>query len=114
MAEAINHSSFQRTKLSRAIRAALPVLAAGGLITEQPAFAQVSEDDEPIEEIVTTGVRQSLQSAQDLKQNSAVIVDSVTAEDIGALPDRSVSETLQRVPGVSIHRFRAGRDPDHL
>ena len=114
MAEAINHSSFQRTKLSRAIRAALPVLAAGGLITEQPAFAQVSEDDEPIEEIVTTGVRQSLQSAQDLKQNSAVIVDSVTAEDIGALPDRSVTETLQRVPGVSIHRFRAGRDPDHF
>ena len=113
MAEAIHHSSLRRTKLSTAIRATLPVLAVGGLITEQPAFAQ-ENDDEAIEELVVTGVRQSLQSAQDLKKNSAVIVDSVTAEDIGALPDRSVTETLQRVPGVSIHRFRAGRDPDHF
>lgn len=65
-------------------------------------------------EIVVTGIRQSLQSSQDIKQNSDVVVDSVTAEDIGALPDRSVTETLQRIPGVSINRFAAGRDPDHF
>src|SRR5690606_17981108 len=68
----------------------------------------------PIEEIVTRGVRRSLESAQALKRNSSVIVDSVTAEDIGALPDRSVTETLQRIPGVAINRFAAGRDPDHF
>ncbi|HEY0009516.1 MAG TPA: TonB-dependent receptor plug domain-containing protein, partial [Tepidisphaeraceae bacterium] len=65
-------------------------------------------------EIVVTGIRQSLQSSQDIKRNSDVVVDSVTAEDIGALPDRSVTETLQRIPGVSINRFEAGRDPDHF
>ncbi len=65
-------------------------------------------------EIVVTGIRQSLQSSQDIKRNSEVVVDSVTAEDIGALPDRSVTETLQRIPGVSINRFEAGRDPDHF
>lgn len=65
-------------------------------------------------EIVVTGIRQSLQSSQDIKRNSDVVVDSVTAEDIGALPDRSVTETLQRIPGVSINRFAAGRDPDHF
>lgn len=66
------------------------------------------------EEVVVQGYRQSLQSAQQIKRNSDVIVDSVTAEDIGALPDRSVTETLQRIPGVAINRFAAGVDPDHF
>jgi len=52
-----------------------------------PAHAQdLNEDDE----IVTTGIRQSLKSAQDLKANADTFVDAITAEDIGALPDRSV------------------------
>jgi TonB-dependent receptor len=40
--------------------------------------------------------------------------DLADAEDIGALPDRSVTETLQRIPGVAINRFAAGVDPDHF
>ena len=71
-------------------------------------------DDSAAPDIVVTGFRQSLSSAQGIKRNSDVIVDSVTAEDIGALPDRSVTETLQRIPGVSINRFAAGVDPDHF
>jgi TonB-dependent receptor len=69
---------------------------------------------ETVDDIVVTGYRQALQSAQQIKRNSDAIVDSVTAEDIGALPDRSVVETLQRIPGVSISRFAAGVDPDHF
>jgi hypothetical protein len=42
------------------------------------------------------------------------VVDAITASDIGALPDRSVTEALQRVPGVSISRFAAANDPDHF
>jgi TonB-dependent receptor len=80
-----------------------------------PAAAQDSEATaQTEEEIVVQGYRQSLQSAQQIKKNSDVIVDSVTAEDIGALPDRSVTETLQRIPGVAINRFAAGVDPDHF
>jgi TonB-dependent receptor len=70
--------------------------------------------DEPLEEIVVSGYRASLKSAQDIKKESDVVVDSVTAADIGAMPDRSVSETLQRIPGVTINRFAAGVDPDHF
>jgi TonB-dependent receptor len=69
---------------------------------------------ETADDIVVTGYRESLQSAQSIKRNSDAIVDSVSAEDIGALPDRSVVETLQRIPGVSISRFAAGVDPDHF
>ena len=64
--------------------------------------------------IVVTGIRQSLRSAQNQKRASDTIVDVITAQDIGALPDRSVTEALQRVPGVSINRFAGSSDPDHF
>lgn len=80
------------------------------------AFAQDSgiEDEDEVDEVVATGIRQSLQNAQDIKRDADTFVDSITASDIGALPDRSVLEAIQRVPGVSISRFAAGDDPDHF
>lgn len=81
-----------------------------------PAFAQTDANTETaeVEEVVVTGMRQSLQNAQDLKRNANTFVDSITASDIGALPDRSVLESMQRIPGVSIERFAAADDPDHF
>lgn len=59
--------------------------------------------------IVVTGVRQSLRNALDVKRKSSVIVDAVSAEDVGKFPDTNVAETLQRVPGVSVdHLFGDG------
>jgi len=79
------------------------------------AMAQdANVDDENVDEIVATGIRQSLQNAAAIKRNADSFVDAITAEDIGALPDRSVSEALQRVPGVSVLRFSGPDDPDHF
>ena len=72
-----------------------------------------SASDAP-EDIIVTGIRASLANAQNIKRNSDTVVDAITAQDIGALPDRSVTEALQRVPGVSISRFAASNDPDHF
>ncbi|PXA87140.1 TonB-dependent receptor [Nostoc sp. 3335mG] len=58
----------------------------------------------PGDTIVVTGVRASLQSAQNIKRNSPQIVDSIVAEDIGKLPDRNIAEALQRIPGIQIQR----------
>jgi outer membrane receptor protein involved in Fe transport len=44
-----------------------------------------------------------------IKQDAYEIVDSLVAEEIGKLPDRSVPEVLPRVVGVSINR-QAGDD----
>ena len=63
-----------------------------------------STSDQPVSDIVVTGVRASLQSAQSIKRNAGQIVDSVVAEDIGKLPDRNVAEALQRITGVQIQR----------
>ncbi len=103
-------------------------LTLGVLLLAGPTLAQTA--DEPQEappeqtapsgdvaevgEVVVTGIRASLRNAQSIKENADVFVDAVTADDIGALPDRSVTEALQRVPGVSINRFAGANDPDHF
>ena len=97
------------TALTTASSLALAVFAA------QPAFAQATEpaaeEPEDSTEIVVSGYRASLQNAQNVKKKADTIVDVITAEDIGALPDRSVAEALQRVPGVNIGRFEKTSDP---
>jgi len=77
---------------------------------EAPIEEEVAEEDE----IIVVGIRSSLDSAQNIKRDADTFVDVITASDIGALPDRSVSEALQRVPGVSIIRFAGPDDPDHF
>jgi iron complex outermembrane recepter protein len=56
----------------------------------------------PENQIVVTGVRGSLSSAQAIKREEQQIVDAVVAEDIGKFPDNNVVEALQRVPGVQV------------
>ncbi|MFP5392923.1 MAG: TonB-dependent receptor, partial [Gammaproteobacteria bacterium] len=63
--------------------------------------------------VVVTGQRAALQSAAKIKQNADEIVDSIVADDIGKLPDRSVTEVLQRIVGVSIDRTMSKGDPEH-
>ena len=72
------------------------------------------EEHAKLEEITVTGVRASLANAQSIKELAPTFVDAITSEDIGALPDRSVLESLQRVPGVTISKFEGGNDPDHF
>ncbi len=83
------------------------LLAIGAMVG--PALAQVTGAG--VETVVVTGIRASLQSAQSIKQNSDQVVDSITAVDIGALPDRNVADALQRVPGVTLQRTDQNRDP---
>ncbi|MEL6753488.1 MAG: TonB-dependent receptor plug domain-containing protein, partial [Pseudomonadota bacterium] len=91
-------------------------LAMGPVAVAQDAGDDTTEEDDVSvqDTIVITGFRQSLSSAQDIKQNAETFVDAITAEDIGALPDRSVAESLQRVPGVNIGRFEKTTDPDRF
>jgi len=70
------------------------------------AYAQNADGTEVAEdEIVITGIRQSLKEARDLKRDADTAVDSITASDVGSLPDLSVAEALSRIPGVVAQRF---------
>ncbi|WP_254422813.1 TonB-dependent receptor [Rhodanobacter sp. B05] len=64
--------------------------------------------------VVVTGIRASVEAAQDVKRYADTFVDSVSATDIGALPDRSVTDTLARIPGVTIDHFLSQGDPEHF
>lgn len=81
---------------------------------DDPVAASAADAAEDEDAIVVTGIRQSLANSQNIKRDSETVVDAITAEDIGALPDRSVTEALQRVPGVAINRFAGSNDPDHF
>ncbi len=98
------------TASALAIVAASPALAQDAQADDEDA-ADAPAEPESGEEIVVTGYRASLQSAQNIKRNADTFVDVISAEDIGALPDRSVAEALQRVPGVNIGRFEKTSDP---
>jgi TonB-dependent receptor len=95
-----------------ALRCGASVFALVAMASTMPAVAQT--EAAAADTIIVTGIRGSLNNARTIKKNSDTIVDSVSADDIGALPDRSVTETLQRIPGISINRFAAGVDPDHF
>lgn len=58
-----------------------------------------------VEEVFVQGYRASLEKAQAVKKQSTSIVDVVTAEDIGKLPDTSIAESLDRLPGLATQRF---------
>ena len=99
------------------LRTGASALVVSSLICSSGAFAQDSDEETaPADDnvIVVSGIRQSLANAQDIKRDADTVVDAITAEDIGALPDRSVTEALQRVPGVAINRFAGSNDPDHF
>jgi TonB-dependent receptor len=70
------------------------------------AVAEGGEEGEFVEEMVVIGLQRSMQQAQTVKRESDQIVDSVLAQDIGKLPDVTVSETAARIPGVQVERAR--------
>src|ERR1035437_653800 len=70
--------------------------------------AQAQTADPKIEQVVTTGIRASLQQALTQKRNAETHVDVITAEDIGKMPDKNVADSLARVPGVTILNSPSG------
>lgn len=89
--------------------------ALASLLVGVPAMAQTapdqgaaSPDAAPAQdqtagnEIVVTGVRQSLERAAKIKQDAVQVVDAIVAQDIGKFPDPTTAAALQRVPGVQV------------
>ncbi len=72
------------------------------------------EDNVKVDEVVVVGTRKNLMNAQDIKREADTFVDAISADDIGALPDRSVLDAIKRLPGVAIERFVGPNDPDHF
>ena len=80
-------------------------------LAPQAAFAQDAQEEAAAEDaddenmIIVSGFRESLESSVAEKRSSDLILESVTAEDIGKLPDDSIGESIARLPGVTSQRL---------
>jgi iron complex outermembrane receptor protein len=98
-----------RTQVTRRARllggAAFGAVAA--LALAGTAVAQDAPQDETtqVEEVIVTGIRASVEASISAKANSTSIVEVISAEDIGKLPDVSIAESLARLPGVTAQRL---------
>lgn len=72
------------------------------------AAAEKAAADRQLETVTVTGIRRGIEAAISVKKNSDSIVEAVSAEDIGKLPDVSIAESIARLPGLSAQRV-AGR-----
>jgi iron complex outermembrane receptor protein len=106
---------FKRTAIAVAV-AQIALMASSAVLAQSAQTAAAPANNKKAEEspavVVVSGQRAALQSAQKIKQNADEIVDSIVADDIGKLPDRSVTEVLQRIVGVTMDRSMSN-DPQH-
>src|SRR5579862_4890147 len=72
------------------------------------APAPTTDSQEPLQEIVVTGMKASLEKSLDDKKNSAIIQDSIDSEELGRFPDADVADSLQHLPGITITRTTGG------
>jgi iron complex outermembrane receptor protein len=93
--------------------AAVSTLAMMAMAT-QPAFAQAAATETaPADEAVTddsgvilvSGIRYGIAKSLDLKRNTDSIIEAVSAEEIGKLPDESIAESIARLPGLAAQRI---------
>ncbi|WP_370032461.1 TonB-dependent receptor [Qipengyuania mesophila] len=100
-----------RKTFSATISLSAFAVALGSMAT--PAFAQDADTDEATEAaettdgnvIIVSGYRASLENAVAEKRRSDLVVESVSAEDIGKLPDASIAESIARLPGLTSQRL---------
>jgi len=109
-----SNTIIRRKELAAAISL---LLAASPLAYAQQEDKTVETEDQEVsgemesqeagmtEEVIVTGLRRGLMQSVDLKSNSTSIVEAISAEDIGKLPDQSITDSLARLPGVTAQRL---------
>lgn len=114
----VNHMNTQKTLLSsifsalfgsstdnkKVKKAIVGSALAASLPLSHAALAEQEAKEQAIEKIEIRGVRGSINRSLSEKKMNVGIVDSISAEDLGKFPDTNISESLQRIPGVTLER----------
>lgn len=90
------------------VAAAQSAASAQPTTTAQTASAPATGDVTELDKVQVTGLRRAIEGAISVKRDSTSIVEAISAEDIGRLPDVSIAESLARLPGLAAQRV-AGR-----
>lgn len=97
-------SAYSRPLTAASLAAMLLSIAGVANAQETEQSASPSSSAEPVEEVVVTGFRQSLERALSIKRENVGAVDAILADDIADFPDQNLAESLQRIPGIAITR----------
>jgi len=85
-------------------------VAVGCTLLMMASAAQAQQTTPPATEtldtVVVTGIRKGIEDAISAKKNSNSIIESISAEDIGKLPDSSIAESIARLPGIAAQRTK--------
>ncbi|CAM4028491.1 TonB-dependent receptor [Roseateles saccharophilus] len=81
------------------------LIAASGAIAQQ----QPQQQPQQLETVTVTGIRKGIEDAISVKRNNDSIVEAISAEDVGKLPDTTIAEALARLPGVTSQRTKDGQ-----
>jgi TonB-dependent receptor len=100
----------QPDKKSRNLRIAE---AQSNAALERSAAAAPEEFYVATAEIVVVGEKQAISISQNIKRDAGTFVDSISATDIGTFPDKSASDALQRLPGITVNRLQSNDDSTH-
>lgn len=81
------------------------VMAAASQATLAQEAQKSANESQDIEEVLVVGqFAKSIATAIDMKRNADTIVQAISAEDIGGLPDKSIADSLSRLPGITVTR----------
>ena len=72
------------------------------------AEARAQDGGQQTQTVIVTGVRAALEQSLRQKRNADAVVEVVTAEDIGKMPDKNVADAIQRLPGVNTQSSAGG------
>ena len=88
----------------------LSIFAAPQVLAQDQAadIAPGSQETDVLEEVIVTGTRQLIQDSISIKRDNVLVVDGLSASDIGELPALSIGEALESLTGVASHRENGG------
>ena len=100
----------KRNPLSVALAATLALAATAAHAQDEqaapaPAAAAETTEATELDGIVVTGIRRAIEASIDTKQAEDTVVEAISAEDIGKLPDASIADSIARLPGLTAQRF---------
>ena len=101
--------NFSKTVLALAIGLAMTGLANAQAVPEGSAAAATAPvADDAANTVVVTGTRASLAKSLDIKRNADIVLDSISATELGRFPDDDVADSLSHINGISITRTTGG------
>ena len=102
-----SNKTFRRNELAVAISLLLAAYPASYALAQDQDDADkpAVEEEMMAEEVIVTGIRRGLMNSVELKSTSSSIVEAISAEEIGKLPDISITDSLARLPGVTAQRL---------